>query len=921
VAVPAAAAGHQQDFSQEAVVIQQTLTRVRFEEDGSGTRETTARMKVQADAGVKQLAVLTFTYTSANQQVDIAYVRVLHPDGTVVVTPGYNVQDMPADVSREAPMYSDIHEKHVAVRGLGVGDTLEYKVTLRTLKAEDPGQFWMEYSFEKNAIMLDEQLDLDLPADKQVTVVSTEVQPTIATQGGRKVFHWSSTNLSRPDPDKPKSTKHWKPSVQVTTFSSWAQVGAWYDSLQKDRVQVTPVIQAKADALTKGLTNPDDKIRAIFNAVALHIHYVSLSFGIGRYQPHAADDVLANEYGDCKDKHTLLATLLKAVGIEAWPALIPSGRELDAAVPSPAQFDHVITVVPRDGKFIWMDSTAEVAPMGILFATLRDKQALVVPADKPAYLDRTAAVLPFPQAVHFDVEGQLSDKGEFTAHIEQSYYGDAEFLMRIAFRAVPESQWKQLAQYLSSASGFGGEVSNPVLSPLEQTDKPLQLSYDYKREKYGEWDDRRIGAAMPPVGWELAPGVKVVKPADDVDIGSPGEEDYVSNIRLPIGYSLMAAQGTHIEQPWAKFDSYYSVHDGVFRAERRLVFKKEYVPIADWDKYVAFRNAIYEDSARMMPIMGVASYPGLTPQQYDTLTLRTQHIQELADQLQPLRDSLAVLARGASPSADELAASLAACKQAVQAIEEKSSSLPPAQFDSLYSARVLAAAWTALGWLQLESKHLPEAHTYLQAAWTLSQDPFAGYLYGRTVAAEGKRAEAEHVFRLAYIGGYGSIVANLAPTTEPQKLIAAAYEKLASKPIDATALKNNQYEDSLRSELDKAIERHPLIPSTALNGQGYYAVAFQNGKAAKAYLLRGDKGMDSFLPRLERNPFSIALPPDSHARLLREIKLICTPYAGCDAYMMLPNAIKSPPITVKVVETKTPDGTKKVEKIQLQLPE
>jgi transglutaminase-like putative cysteine protease len=79
----------------------------------------------------------------------------------------------------------------------------------------------------------------------------------------------------------------------------------------------------------------------------LKFHYIGLDFGIGRYQPHAADDVLDNGYGDCKDKHTLLATMLKAVGIDAWPALIHATRKLDPEVPSPAQFNHVITVVPR----------------------------------------------------------------------------------------------------------------------------------------------------------------------------------------------------------------------------------------------------------------------------------------------------------------------------------------------------------------------------------------------------------------------------------------------------------------------------------------------------------------------------------------------------------------------------------------------
>lgn len=906
------------DTSKEALVIEKIATRVREEADGTGSRETIARMRIQSDAGVKQMAVLTFTYTASNQQVDIAYVRVIKPDGSVVVTPDYNVQDMPADVSREAPMYSDIHEKHVAVRGLGVGDVLEYDLILRTLKPEVPGQFWMEYTFEKDLIVLDERLELDVPADKPVTVASADVQPTVTTASGRKVYRWTSSNLARPDPEKPKSTRHWKPSVQVTTFKSWEEVGAWYGSLQKDRLAVTPAIQAKADALTKGLTSEDEKVNALFAAVALHIHYVGLSFGIGRYQPHAAEDVLSNEYGDCKDKHTLLATLLKAEGIEAWPVLIPSSRELDEAVPSPAQFDHVITVVPREGKLIWMDSTAEVAPVGALFASLRDKQALVIPREKPAYLAKTPAALPFPQTTRFEADGKLSDKGEFTAHISQSYRGDGELLMRIAFREVPQSQWKLLLQNFSRSIGFGGEINNPVVSPVDQSSQPFEIAYDYTREKYGEWDDHRINPALPAVGWELMPGVKVIRPADDIDMGSPGVLDYLSTIQLPQGFDIEPPPGIHLSEDWAEYTSSYSFNNGLYSAERRLVLKKRYIPVADWEKYNRFRNAIFADESRMTPMMYPGAFPGLSPEQYQTMVVRARNMQELSGQLQPVRDALSRVDGGAPPSPDELATSLEACKQAVQQIEEKSLRLPSDQDDSLYSAQMLAVAWTSLGWMELEAKHLPEAETYLQAAWKLSQDAFAGYQYARVLEAEGKKAEAEHVYRLAFIGGHGVIVSNLVPGIDPQQRIRDAYLQLTGKPISATALNGNQYEGSLRAELDKAIEMRPFLPKTRINGQGYYAVAYEQGKAPKAVLLHGDKNMSSFIPSVEKIRFPVPLPSGSKARLLREVKLICTPYGGCDAYMMLPNKIEMPPVFVKAAPNKTA-GAAGEKTIQIQL--
>ena len=52
------------------------------------------------------------------------------------------------------------------------------------------------------------------------------------------------------------------------------------------------------------------------------IRYVSLSFGSNAYHPHHPDEVLQNRYGDCKDKSLLLLSLLRAAGIQAWPALV-----------------------------------------------------------------------------------------------------------------------------------------------------------------------------------------------------------------------------------------------------------------------------------------------------------------------------------------------------------------------------------------------------------------------------------------------------------------------------------------------------------------------------------------------------------------------------------------------------------------------
>lgn len=595
-----------QEFSKEAFVIEHSVMKVTEEADGTGSREQALEVKMLADAGVKAFAVLNFTYTSANEVVDIDYVRVRKPDGNVVKTPDYNIQDMPADVTRTAPLYSDIHEKHVAVKGLGVGDTLEYLVRFRVVKPEVPGHFWYEHYFGKQAIVKDEQVDLSVPAGKYVKVSSPEFKPDIKEASGRRNYHWSYSNLQvEPhDPDEIPKRIPPKPSIQVTSFVSWEEIGRWYAGLQKEPLAVTPEIQAKAAELTKGLKTDDQKIRALYRFVSLQFHYIGLDFGIGRYQPHAAEDVLENGYGDCKDKHTLLASLLKASGYDAWPVLIHASRKLDPEVPSPAQFNHVITAVPVGDQMIWLDTTPEVAPYRLLLLPLRDKQALVIPTNKAPLLMTTPANPPFPQQQEFSMQGELGSDGTFTGHAEASYRGDAEVAFRMALRQLPESQWKDAIQRYSYALNFAGEVSNVKATSPEEVDSDFQISYDYKRKDYGDWDNHQIVAPLPPMGVEVMKNSREKKPSEPVLLGGLGKIEYRSRIDLPSGFTLTAPAAVNVVEPFAEYHSRNVVENGVLTTTRKLEVKKTEVALDDWEKLRKFGRVVADDEFNYLKLNG-----------------------------------------------------------------------------------------------------------------------------------------------------------------------------------------------------------------------------------------------------------------------------------------------------------------------------
>jgi hypothetical protein len=243
------------DYSKEPWILERVVTKVVFENDGTYTAETTSRARVQSQAGVQQFGVLNFPYASAISAIDIVYVRVIKPDSRVVETPAENILDMPAEITRQAPFYSDLKEKQVAVKGLEIGDGVEYQYRVVVNKPLDPGQFWFSNNFFTGGICLQEEFEISVPRDRYVMVKSPKVQPTTTERGVYKVYDWKTANLTsaaeKKDAKPADEDEIGQASVEITSFRDWNEVGQWFRNLVAPRAAQTPQIRAKADELTR----------------------------------------------------------------------------------------------------------------------------------------------------------------------------------------------------------------------------------------------------------------------------------------------------------------------------------------------------------------------------------------------------------------------------------------------------------------------------------------------------------------------------------------------------------------------------------------------------------------------------------------------------------------------------------------------
>ena len=685
--------------SQEAFVIEQFIRKEKFENDGTSQRQDTASIRIQSEAGLQRYGLLNFSYASATGTFEIVYVRARKPDGSVVETPLDSVQDMAAQITREAPFYSDLHEKHLAVKGLSVGDELEFQTSEHTTKPLAPGQFWEEYSFTKGEIVRDEQLQISVPRARAVKVKTAGTQPTIREEGSERIYFWHHENLGREDhSDKRKITElAWQQArgrlpqvdIRLSSFGSWEEVGRWYEGLQSERVKPIPEVVAKAQELIKGAANDEARIRALYSYVGTQFRYIGIAFGIGRYQPHGAGEVLSNQYGDCKDKHTLLASLLTAVHIPAYPALISSHREIDPDIPSPGQFNHVITVVPRDSGLVWLDTTAEIAPYQYLTPQLRDKQALVIWAGKQAALGNTPADPPYPASQTFHMTAKLSDSGTLEGHTDVSARGDLEFFLRSGFRAVALAQWKELAQQISYGSGFGGDVSEVNAGSPEKTDEPFHFEYKYTRKDFGDWPNRRIVVPSPVMALPASADEERL-PMGPLWLGSPQEINANAEVEVPTGYRADVPETIHLKKDFAEYDASYDFKEGKLISKRRLKTLLHEVPAGEREDYKEFAKKVQDDYGLFISFTSVRESQA-TASQPKSLRLPSS---KTFDAIRNLPDS---------PSAEAVRLE----KEARSALEKHD---VQGALTALYRATAadsqFTRAWVLLGGLLLSSKQI-----------------------------------------------------------------------------------------------------------------------------------------------------------------------------------------------------------------------
>ncbi len=585
---------------------------VRIEADGRSSYTGRQVAQMLTTKGVENWGELTFWYIAGRQRVEIHRIRVIGPDGTVLHDGPAHQQEVTPPAESGDPVFTDRRGIQVTLAGLAPGTLVDYSYTLETVKPALPGDFLFFWRVNLDSPVRRSRFTLDTPQDMTPRLRVRNLGGTAADSviDGRRVRRWSVAEVPAITWQSYAGTPNAvTASIRVGTTESWRAVGAWYDSLARDRYQLTTEIVAAHARELKGARTLDDSLRATYRWVAQDFRYVSLSLGDGSYQPRLPRDVFESRFGDCKDKTTLFVSLARHMGVTAYPVLVSSDGFVDSLQPSIKQFDHVIAAVEHAGKTRYFDVTAELTPFGDLPGVLQGEVGLAIPAKGARVVVLPAA--PADSSRHDEaIVGAFGRDGRFTGRVTISASGTEQDRLREELDGLPDQSAedrdatlrKHATALYTTAAVDSQHYSNgrDLTAPAQVTvwftaahvigQMGTKYYFNLPIDKFSNPENLTRLEAEGPRRF----------PIDIARVNSPSVYRSSLQVELPEGWSAELPKNVSVKGPFGYYRAEYSQAGRILRVSREMGGLRGLLPPDSLAALRAWLRAVAEDRAGMI---------------------------------------------------------------------------------------------------------------------------------------------------------------------------------------------------------------------------------------------------------------------------------------------------------------------------------
>jgi Domain of Unknown Function with PDB structure (DUF3857) len=521
--------------------------------------------------------------------------------------------------------YTDVRRKLLQFPEANPGNVVGYEYVQRGRPYVFEDNWW----FQDTSPVVTARFELQLPPGWEFTTSWFNYPQQEPQTAAPNSYVWEVTNLPgvEIEPDMPpwKAVGGWAgvkyfprdPAMRAKSAGSWQDIGLWYANLTKSSRIASPQIKQKVTELTSGIPDTLGKIRALTEYMQRNIRYYAVSIGIGGWQPHPAAEVFAHQFGDCKDKATLLGSMLGEIGVETYYVAIHTDRGfVHASYPSVDSFNHVILAIrlPDDvsdgglysvihddklGRLLIFDPTNEHVPVGYLPWYLQQTYGLLVAPDGGRLIS-LPLLPPATNRLLRTAKFSLTPTGDLSGEVHEIEWGGPAAEQREEFLdAQPAKRVdifdKFLGHFLNNFALTGASIGN-----LEQYDQNFSLDYKFVSARYANTAGDLLFVRPRVVGDKDASYLRLFterKPRKyPIQFEEATRQDDLFDITLPAGYVVDGLpKPVEASCDYATYKSETTVADGVLHYKRSFEVKDVTVPVDKLPEIRAFLQQVATD--------------------------------------------------------------------------------------------------------------------------------------------------------------------------------------------------------------------------------------------------------------------------------------------------------------------------------------
>lgn len=591
--------GKYRDSSAVVVRSSQTFT---LDRQGKRGEEYFRALEVFNLTGREKFSDFRIPYDKKDERVEVLLARTYKGDGSAVDVEEKAVNDVTPPELAEADMYANVLHRVLSFPAVDPGSVLvvQYKK-----EKEKAGNVEGVVLFQHDEPMIRKELRIVIPQDKilKSRAIGLEAGLSEEQAGEQKIYSLTAADSPQIKPEE------WMPPlgeiagrVVFSTYADWADACRDFRQSFYAAARPTDEIKKITASVVKGASGEAEKIRQIFLFVAREIRSVRFAFGEGGFEVNSAGTVLENRYGDWKDKSGLLAAMLKAAGVEAYPVLVHS-RAIppEEEIPTLKQFDAVLVVVPPRGSGdpLFLNPCADDSLYGY-FQDGRGARGLAVKPDSVGFL--SVRCLPGAESImRNDIKAEIDAVGAVGGEISSELAGLFDNRAR---REIKDMTAKELGVFygesINKVCEDGKALENELTDPKDLTQK-IKIRQKFSGSNFGLFQGPIMLVYIPQVPYAFS---EVPSPPSLAKrlypFRMPAEAEIYSTVvlKIPAGLQpLYIPEGFQFQTDYGdfSFSAAYDAGRSSVVVKRMLLFKKKEISVSE-----------YEDFKKIMDSFGIA---------------------------------------------------------------------------------------------------------------------------------------------------------------------------------------------------------------------------------------------------------------------------------------------------------------------------